>query len=228
MQIQVEYFQNLYKEKNDFEQNRELFDKFCCDIATPKLSKTKQASCEGLVTTDEAGCALSKMNNDLAPGIEGLTASFYKFFWINIKDMVMASFNEAFQNGKLSVSQRRAVITLIHKDKNLTKDELDNWRAISLTNTDYKILAKALALWVQGVISELIFEDQVGYIKGRNISTIICLIDDVIEYIRVNNKSGVNVALDFSKAFDSRNKKFLIETFNLTGFGPDLSSGLRL
>ena len=28
MQIQVEYFQNLYKEKIDFEQNRELFDNF--------------------------------------------------------------------------------------------------------------------------------------------------------------------------------------------------------
>ena len=221
MQIQVEYFQNLYKEKIDFEQNRELFDEFCCDITTPKLSEAKQALCEGLVTTDEAGCALSKMNNDSAPGIDGLTASFYKFFWINIKDMVMASFNEAFQNGKLSVSQRRAVITLIHKDKNLTKDELNNWRPISLTNTDYKILAKALAFRVQGVISELIFEDQVGYIKGRNISTIIRLIDDVIEYIRVNNKSGVIVALDYSKAFDSINKKFLIETFNLAGFGPD-------
>ena len=49
----------------------------------------------------------------------------------------MASFNEAFQNEKLSVSQRRAVITLIHKDKNLTKDELNNWRPISLTNRDY-------------------------------------------------------------------------------------------
>ena len=100
MQIQVGYFQNLYKEKIDFEQNRELFDKFCCDITTPKLSEAKQALCEGLVTTDDAGCALSKMNNDSVPGIDGLIASFYKFFWNNIKYMVMASFNEAFQNGK--------------------------------------------------------------------------------------------------------------------------------
>ena len=129
--------------KIDFEQNRELFDNFCCDITTPKLSEAKQALCEGLITTNEAGCALSKMNNDSAPGIDGLTASFYKFFWINIEYMVMASFNEAFQNGKLFVSQRRAAITLIHKDKNLTKDELYNYWPISLTNTDCKILAKA-------------------------------------------------------------------------------------
>ena len=65
------------------------------------------------------------MNNDSVTRIDGLTASFYKFVWINIKDMVMASFNEAFQNGKLSVSQMRAVVTLIHKDKNLTKDYLN-------------------------------------------------------------------------------------------------------
>ena len=103
-------------------------------------------------------------------------------------------------------------------DNDLTKD---NWRPIFLTNTDYKILAKALAFRVQGVISELICEDPGGYIKGRNISTILRLLDYVIDNIRVDNKSGVIVAVDYAKTFDSINKKILIEKFNLAGFGPD-------
>ena len=166
-----------------------------------------------------ASCSPNKDDDS----IPWLKASFYKFFWINMKDMVMASFNEAFQN----VSQRRAVITLIHNDKKLTKDELNNWRPISLTNKDYKILAKALAFRLQGVISELICEDQVGYIKGRNTSTI-RLIDDVIEYIRINNKSGVIVALDYSKTFDSMNKKSSLKHLILQGLVLTLSIGLRL
>ena len=120
----------------------------------------------------------------------------------------------------MSVTQRRAIITLIHKGKNLPREELGNWRPISLTNTDYKILAKTLATRMQKVVKHVIWEDQVGYIKGRNISTIVRLIDDVIEYIKINNETGALVALDFSKAFDTINKKFLLETFNIFGFGP--------
>ena len=161
------------------------------------------------------------MKNDSAPGIDGLTTPFYKFFWKDIKDLVTEAFNEAFDIGNLSISQRRAILTLIHKGKDLSRDQLGNWRPISLTNTDYKILAKSLALRLQKVIKSVILDDQVGYIKGRNISTIVRLIDDVIEYIQVNNKTGAVVALDYTKAFDTINKKFLVEVFKIAGFGPE-------
>ena len=64
-------------------------------------------------------------------------------------------------------------------------------------------------------------EDQVGYIKGRDITTIIRLVDDVVEFLRYSNKTGAILALDFSKAFDTINKKFLIEVLQLYGFGTD-------
>ena len=56
----------------------------------------------------------------------------------------------------MSISQRRAIITLIHKGKELSRDDLGNWRPISLTNFDYKILAKILANRFKGVISDII------------------------------------------------------------------------
>ena len=157
-----------------------------------------------------------------------LLASFYKLFWKEIKHLVTESFNEAFNSGSLSVSQRRAIITLIHKGKDLPKDQLGNWRPISLTNVDYKILAKSLALRLQNVIKSVVLDDQVGYTKGRNISTIIRLIDDVVEYIQVNNKTGAVVALDYRKAFDSIHKKLLIAMFELSGFGPEFTQWVRV
>ena len=178
MKIQVEYYKNLYKEKFDFDEKRNHFDNFCENVDIPELSTDQQASCEGMLTADEAGNALKNMNNNSAPGSDSLTAAFYKFFWGKLKHIVVASYNESFRLETLSVSQRRAIITLIHKGKNLPRDELGNWRPISLTNTDYKILTKALAFRLQGVVKHIIFEDQVGYIKGRNISTIIRVIDD--------------------------------------------------
>ena len=57
---------------------------------------------------------------------------------------------------------------------------LENWRPISLLNTDYKILAHALANRLKKVIPKLVHTDQSGYIKGRTISTNIRLIQDVL------------------------------------------------
>ena len=195
------------------------YESFCKNLSIPQLGEEQKELCEGMITDDEASYALSCMKNGSAPGSDGLTTAFYKFFWSKIRDMVINSYNESFDEGKLSSSQRRAIITLIHKGKDLPREMLGNWRPISLTNTDYKILAKTLALRLQKVIPDLVFEDQVGYIRGRNISTIIRLIDDVIEYIKINNSSGVLLALDFSKAFDTINKDFLIVVFNKFGFG---------
>ena len=155
------------------------------------------------------------MKNDSAPGTAGLTASFYKCVWLQIKKMVID-----FEKGSMSISQRRAIINLIHKGENLVSYELGDWRPISLRNTNYKILAKSLAIRMQGVVKHIIDDDQVGYIKGRNNSTTIRLIDDVMECISIRNGTGARVALDFSKAPDTVNKEFLIENFNIFGFGP--------
>ena len=65
----------------------------------------------------------------------------------------------------MSFSQRLAVITLIHKkgDKKLLK----NYRPISLTNTDYKIIAFVFARRLQTIIDKLISNSQTAYVKGR-------------------------------------------------------------
>ena len=47
---------------------------------------------------------------------------------------------------------------------------LKQWRPIFLLNTDYKIIAKVLANRLQSVNSTIVSQDQVGYIKGHNIS----------------------------------------------------------
>ena len=56
----------------------------------------------------------------------------------------MESLNAAHEVGKLSISQRRGVITLIPK-VDLDLLDLQNGRPITMLNTDYKITSKALA-----------------------------------------------------------------------------------
>ena len=168
------------------------------------------------------------MKNGSAPGGDGLTVEFYKFFWPKLKIMVTNTFNEAFASEELTYTQRQGIIILLHKGKDLPRDRFNNWRPITLTNTDYKILAKVMATRMGLVVNKLINEDQVGYLKGRNIPNILRNIDDVIDYLNMSDKAGYLLALDYCKAFDSISKEFIIEAFKLSGFGEQFTKWVRL
>ena len=47
-----------------------------------------------------------------------------------------------------------------------------------------------LAERLSGVIPKLVSEDQVGYIRGRNIATVIRTTDDVLNYLNRIKKAG--------------------------------------
>ena len=64
---------------------------------------------------------------------------------------------------------------------------LNNWRPVSLLNTDYKILTKALAIRLQKVITKLVDSDQVGYIKNRYIGDNVRTIADLIAFADFSN-----------------------------------------
>ena len=85
-----------------------------------------------------------------------------------------------------------------------------------------------MALRIQHVLNEIANEDQLGYIKGRNIATIIRFIDDVIEMIRYNKQTGGIVALDYCKAFDSIDKAFLQISFEVFEFGVEFQKWVKV
>ena len=228
LKAQKEHFEQLYSKKDESENLSNDLDDFLEDCEVPKLNDEDRDSCEGRITVEEAGIALSQLKNDSSPGSDGLTTEFYKFFWPKLCNLVVKTFNSGFEKGHLSGSQSTGIITLLHKGNDLSRENLNNWRPITLLNTDYKILAKCLALRIAGVITELVSHEQVGFIKGRNISSILRLVDDVIEHANINNLSGAIVAVDLKKAFDSVSKDFMIETFSRFGFGREFITWFKV
>ena len=107
------------------------------------------------------------MKKNKAPGLDGLSNEFYQTFWNNLENPYLNMLYESFEKGILPASLRKAVITLIFKQGD--RSNLKNYRPISLTNSDYKILTFVLAKRLQQVISKLVSPDQSGYIKTRYI-----------------------------------------------------------
>ena len=105
--------------------------------------------------------AVKSMELGKSPGTEGLPA---EVFWKDISPFLISSLNRSYQKGKLAITQRRGIISLIPK-KDKALNELKNWRPITLLNRDYKIASKAIASRLKTVLSDLIEYDQTGFLK---------------------------------------------------------------
>ena len=198
-------------ENHPFVQGREI----------PKLSDEMRNICEGRLSVKECFDCLQSFENNKSPGNDGLTAEFYKKFWNSIGNLVVDSLNYSYECGELSNTQKQAIITLIEK-KGKDKRNICNWRPISLINVDAKIGSKVVATRLQKVLGEIIHFNQNAYVKGRTILDAVRTIDDILEYTERENISGLPVAIDFQKAFDSIKRSFMVKALSAFNFGPPL------
>ena len=154
-----------------------------------------------------------------SPGTDGLPAEFYEAFWKDVSPFLIRCLNKSHQKGKLALTQRRGIISLIPK-KDKALQELKNWRPITLLNCDYKIASMAIASRLKAVLQNLVDNDQTGSLKGRSIEENICLISNVISYTELKNIPGLLLFVDFEKAFEKTPHHF--------GFGSSLIKWIHL
>ena len=84
------------------------------------------------------------MKNNKSPGSDGITTEFYKIFWIEIKSYYVKSLNYSFEIGDMTIMPKQGLISLLPK-KNNDLGNLNNWRPLTLLNTDYKIVTKTIS-----------------------------------------------------------------------------------
>ena len=174
--------------------------------------------CEGNITMQECIDALKTMPNNKTPGTDGFPPEFYKYFIQDVGQYLLRRFQYSFDNRVLSIDQRSGIINLIPK-KDKDPLYLDNWRPISILNTDYKIIAKCLALRLKKVLPEIISNDQTGFLPGRYIGENIRLVLDMIDFTNTTNLPGLMFLADFEKAFDKLEWSFLFQALEFFGFG---------
>ncbi len=133
---------------------------------------------------------------------------------------------ETYRKGILPYTLRKAIVALLYKkgDKTLLK----NYRPISLTNYDYKIICFALANRMQKVLKDIIHPDQTGYIKKRYIGTNARLLIDYFEHCENKQIPGILLYLDFEKAFDSVEWNFMTSTLEKFNFGQHFINWVKI
>ena len=111
MEQQVRFYEQLYTEDTAVE--------FQSPPNKTKINNEHQLQLEQMATKEELGLALKQMKRNKSPGLDGLTAEFYKMFWCKIGDTVYQAFSynsyNSYNKGLLYMSARRGIITLIPK-----------------------------------------------------------------------------------------------------------------
>ena len=182
---------------------------------------------EGQLTYSECFKVLSTFENNKTPGNEGITIEFYKYFWPEIGTLLVDSLNYAYFHGELSNSQKQAVITLIEKKDKERRRWIKNWRPISLINVDLKIGSKAIAKRLENILPHIIHYDQNAFVKGRTIFDAVRTITDVMELTKMRGYQGIMTGIDFEKAFDSLNWKFVSRSLKSFGFGTSFCAWIK-
>ena len=95
---------------------------------------------------------------------------------------------------------------------------LENWRPLTMLSCVYKLISKCIADRINNILHKLIHKDQNGFVPGRTIHESLRNTQDIIDYIKKKNRTGMMILVDFKKAFDSISHEYIYKVLKSFGF----------
>ncbi|CAI7853679.1 unnamed protein product [Closterium sp. NIES-54] len=183
--------------------------------------RLSQASAEGVSadwTENEVKRAFRSMAKDKAPGKDGLPRELFEMHWDVLGKHFIKPVESFAASASLPTSTKDAVTILLHKKGG--RDQLENYRPITLLSFTYKVLARVVADRMKKVLHEVISPEQYGFLPGRRLSDAVGLVADIIEVAKNKDKDWYLLLVDFRKAFDSVSRGFLFTLLDRLGARP--------
>ncbi|CAI5458902.1 unnamed protein product [Closterium sp. Yama58-4] len=184
--------------------------------ADKTLSQAAVVSLEADWSEDEVKRAFRSLANNKAPGKDGLPKELFEAHWDVLGKHFMKLVADFSESAVLPTSTKDAVTILLHKKGG--RDQIENYRPITLLSSVYKVLARVVADRIKKVLHEVISTEQYGFLPGRRLSDAVGLVANVIEAAKHKDEDWYILLVDFKKAFDSVSRSFLFGFLEKMGF----------
>ncbi len=109
-------------------------------------------------------------------------------------------------------------ITLLPKQ--MDAKQIQQYRPICMLNMSFKIFTKVMANRIALVVQKVIRPSQIPFLLGRNIMEGVVILHETIHEMHKKKNDGVIFKLDFEKAYDKVDWRFLQHTLRMKGFSP--------
>ncbi|GFR81442.1 LINE-1 reverse transcriptase homolog [Elysia marginata] len=102
------YYEHLYAKDAAVEKVQDRLDDFLVGITHNVLTEEDKHLCDAEINLNEMGEALKQLNDNSAPGSDGLTADFYKVFWRALNKPLLESYKRSLELAELSTLKEEA------------------------------------------------------------------------------------------------------------------------
>ena len=205
------FYDNLYKKHTTVREKQTHFLNFI----ERKITAGINAELNQLLCVQEVRKAIKDTKAGGSPGLDGLSIDFYKRFSAILCEPLTHILNSMFTTGNVPYDVKISTISIIHKKEDRT--EMKNYRPISLSNNDAKILTKVMCERLKEHMEKIIGENQFAC-PGRTITTPNHVLRDLYDDAQRKGHQHLIISVDFIKAFDSVDREYLMKTLEKLGF----------
>jgi hypothetical protein len=168
------------------------------------------------ITHGELFCAIQQGKRGKAPGPDGIAHEFYQTFWGVIQSDLMDTLNDMYIGNFTTGSQKHGLLVCLPKHGKAVT--IDDFRPLTILNTDYKLLARVIAQRMRPWLPDLLSHDQHCGLTGTTIYDTLATIREVVAIAEVGRKTMCMISLDFKGAFDVVSHEFLEEVLLKYGY----------
>lgn len=220
-QIQNTPLYNLSTKTQEHNPTLSEIQNFLKTIKLPSITQQQLESLNEPITQEEVADMIKSLKTGKSPGPGGYSNNYYKIFSETITHKLVRLYNHWVTANTINPEFILAHMATIPKPGKAT-DNSANYRPIALLNTDITMYAKILANRLGPLLPELVWNDQVGFVMGKQAPDNTKKLLDILQVTEWVNFPMLLLSLDAEKALDRVNWTYMQAVLKQVGLSGNI------